>query len=558
MRETRTAALIGLFLIAAVTGASAEDGVKASTDAGSDKPSVRVNQKHSKHSAKAHRPASVVAAEDALTKAQEALAKAQEALEQAHTAQAEAHAASTQAAEASTRGQEALDKYKAAFPPPPPADPNAKAAPFSFADFGWLNGNSRTTDSPLDGKVFSGEFRLDSNYVYDFAHPADKSLSGSTNTNRSGEFQVEQLGVGGDFHLDHVRGRIMTQFGMYSTSQPRNDASSVTGQWDLTSAYRYLSEAYGGYHWDKWYGINLDVGLFMSYIGLCSYYNFDNWIYQMSYVSANTPWYFNGVRAQIFPTDRFKLELWYTNGWQSYGQFDSRMGIGFQARYSPNGDWQMVSNNYYGKDSLGNPDRFRIHSDNSVLHKYYDNPKKKNGVSKAAFSFTCDVGGESGDGASIGDTSDPNEHRQYFLGFMAYNRLWFDENKYALTIGGGTITNPGRYLVLTPPVNGATNASGAGPFFTANPGDPFHAWDASICFDYMPSQFLTHRLELVHREANVPYFAGAGGMTPQVGPGNFQNVGAPGSAAANFDGTPFVPDLQKHETRIDYALMVKM
>jgi hypothetical protein len=30
---------------------------------------------------------------------------------------------------------------------------------------------------------------------------------------------------------------------------------------------RYLSEAYGGYHWDKLNGINVDAGIFMSYVG---------------------------------------------------------------------------------------------------------------------------------------------------------------------------------------------------------------------------------------------------------------------------------------------------
>src|SRR5258708_2119316 len=34
-------------------------------------------------------------------------------------------------------------------------------SPFAFADFTWLNGNSRTKDSPLDSKVFTGEFRAD-------------------------------------------------------------------------------------------------------------------------------------------------------------------------------------------------------------------------------------------------------------------------------------------------------------------------------------------------------------------------------------------------------------
>ena len=58
---------------------------------------------------------------------------------------------------------------------------------------------------------------------------------------------------------------------------------------------------------------------------------------------------------------------------------------------------------------------------------------------------------------------------------MAYARAWFDHDRYALTFGGGAIDNPGRYLVLVPPINGATAFSGAAPFYTANPGDPFTA-----------------------------------------------------------------------------------
>jgi len=71
---------------------------------------------------------------------------------------------------------------------------------------------------------------------------------------------------------------------------------------------RYVSEAYGGYHIDKMHGINVDAGIFMSYIGLASYYQFDNWTYQPSYVSSNTPWFFNGLRIQFFPTKKLKIE----------------------------------------------------------------------------------------------------------------------------------------------------------------------------------------------------------------------------------------------------------
>jgi hypothetical protein len=36
----------------------------------------------------------------------------------------------------------------------------------------------------------------------------------------------------------------------------------------------------------------------------------------------------------------------------------------------------------------------------------------------------------------------------------------FDHDLYGFTVGGGAITNPGRYLVLVPPINGATAITG--------------------------------------------------------------------------------------------------
>ena len=179
---------------------------------------------------------------------------------------------------------------------------------------------------------------------------------------------------------------------------------------------------------------------------------------------------------------------------------------------------------------LGNPDRKRLHTDDSVEWKY---------SSKAALSVTADAGCETGGGVRCSS--------QYFLGVMLYNRVWFNADRYAVTLGGGGINNPGRYLVLLPPINGATASSGT-PYFTTNPGDPFRAWDASLTFDYMPSENVTFRWEFDHRHSNVPYFAGRGGMTPSGG-----NSGSPGSIV---DG--FTPDLRRRENRINIAMLIKL
>jgi hypothetical protein len=419
-----------------------------------------------------------------------------------------------------------------------------KAEPFAFADWTWLNGNARTKTPAFDSKFFTPEIRFDVDYIVDFNHPKDNTIGGSSEVFRSNEFQATQIGVGGDFHYDNVRGRLMTQFGMYSQTTPRNDASPSRGQWNLDNAYRYVSEAYGGYHFNYLHGINVDAGIFMSYVGLFSYYNFDNWAYQPSYVSSNTPWFFNGLRVQIFPTEHLKIEPWFTNGWQSYGKFNNRPGLGTQILWRPNGRWSILGNQYFlGTDTLGNRSRVRYHTDDSIQYKYHDNPESF--ISKGAFSFTFDAGCESGGGVScFGNGS--GGPKQSFLGAMFYNRLWFAKDRHAITLGGGAINNPGRYLVLVPPINGATAFSGT-PYFTANPGDPYKAYDASFTYDYMPSQYITFRWEFNHRGANVPYFSGSGGVTPPGG-----NTGAPGSVV---DG--FTPDLRKRENRMNFAVLVK-
>ena len=278
----------------------------------------------------------------------------------------------------------------AAVTPAPAASPEisaertTKEAPFP-GDWTWLNSNGRVVDTPMATKYFTPEFRADVNYTLDYNHPEDDSLGGSTETFRSDEVQVEQLSFGGDIRIDNVRGRFLTMYGMFATTTPRNDGSVNRGQWNLADAYKYVSEAWGGYHWDVNHGLNLDAGIFVSYIGLFSYYNADNWTYQPSFVSSNTPWFFNGLRVQWYPTKNLKIEPWFINGWQSYARYNGKPGLGGQILYRPKPYLDFVWNNYgLGEDDAGYPGRSRIHADYSAQVKVYDKPKQL--LDKIAFT----------------------------------------------------------------------------------------------------------------------------------------------------------------------------
>ncbi|MGP8270483.1 MAG: outer membrane beta-barrel protein [Terracidiphilus sp.] len=452
-------------------------------------------------------------------------------------------------------GQAVAVPPPAATPPPPeiPAQTTTKGEPFP-GDWTWLNNNGHQADSPMATKYFTPEFRADANYTIDMNHPEDDTLGGSTETFRSDEWQLEQISLGGDIRIDNVRGRFLCLCGgLWSVTTTRNDGSVVRGSWDLSGAYKYVAEGWGGYHWNVQHGINLDAGIFVSYIGLFSYYNFDNWTYQPSFVSSNTPWFFNGARLQWFPTAKLKIEPWFINGWQTYARPNGKPGLGGQVMWRPKPWLDIVTNNYgLGEDDAGEQQsqltggtgatRSRIHTDDSVEIKYYDKPKKF--LDKMAFTVTGDLGCEYGGGpASFGSSNgviDPHglspekgttdtynggvnchnsangKPRQSFEGWMMYDRTWFKKDVWAITLGGGQMSNSGRYLTLLPPINAATAVTGS-PYYTENPGDRAQMHDGTVTLDYMPSQFITFRWEAGYRYSDTPYWTGHGGITPPGG-----------------------------------------
>jgi len=443
--------------------------------------------------------------------------------------------------------------------------------PFAFGDLTWMNATTRVKDTVLDTKFFTPEIRFDTNYMDDFNQPKDHTIVGATESFRSGEVQIEQASVGGDFHWQNVRGRVLLMFGMFATTTPRNDASYAVGQWDLRGAYKYTSEAWGGYHFNVNHGLNVDAGIFVSYIGLFSYYNFDNWTYQPSYVSSNTPWFFNGVRVQWFPTNKLKIEPWFINGWQSYAKYNSHPGLGGQLLWQPKEWFKLVANQYgYGQDNLGLPRTERIHTDDSIEVRTYNKPESM-GISKMAFTITFDAGCQYGGGIQC--TGAASKNKDSFVGWMAYHRFWFHKDLLGLTLGGGDMSNYGRYLTLLPPINGADAVTGT-PYFTESPGQKAHMWDSTVTLQYMPRQYITWWTEVGYRHSDVPYFAGRGGVTPpgfafggtNGQPGQyacmsgaasgFSDLPSATSACAGAGGVWF-PDLRRSEAKWSAGVMVK-
>jgi hypothetical protein len=96
------------------------------------------------------------------------------------------------------------------------------------------------------------------------------------------------------------------------------------------------------------------------------------------------------------------------------------------------------------------------------------------------------------------------------------------------------------------PTSGANSLPNGAGIFTQNPGDQFSAWDCSTNIAWLPNQSMEFKLELVHRQASVPYFAGPGGVTS---PSGYTTTPIPAG---------WVPDLVTSENRIILAFLFRI
>jgi hypothetical protein len=431
-------------------------------------------------------------------------------------------------------------------------------APFEGMDLSWINGQNRQKQFPLvlknnDETILTGVAYLDTYYNYNLANPVDNTQTISSTIGRHNEFTLNLASIGIETNYKNIIGRLWLQYGQMGSIIQDADASVNRGRNTSINNLKYIREAAAGYHFDVMHGLNIEMGIFMSYIGLESYITQENCIYQRRMVCDFTPFYFSGLRIQAFPSTKFKTELWILNGWQTYNSSSDGLGVGSSNYYRPNENLQLTANFYYGKDTQ-NPDEFgnqsnrkRFHHDNSVVARYFKSKNSK-GISQAAFSINSHYGFQSNNKSN--DIVKASENFMY--GTSIANRIWFKQNKLALTLRGDYLTNQSvvngvntaPYLAFSPAISGSVPNG----FETAIAnGEKLKLFQFTTTFDIMPNDFVTFRFEYGYRNSSIPYFTTSSGTTS---PSGYTN-GPTGSL-------PWGADLQKNEHRITLAVNFRL
>ena len=388
-----------------------------------------------------------------------------------------------------------------------PAEAEPVPLPFGWGDFTWMNGQSRQKDFPL--KAFDGTVTLslymDVNYGYSLNHPRDNTFTGTASVPRHNELNINLASVGLEWNYRNVIGRLSLQYGSMISIVQDLDGTTARGRNMAVQNLRYIREGTVGYHFDVGHGLNVEGGIFASYIGLESFLLAENWNYTRSVTCEHTPFYFQGVRVQYFPSDRVKIEPWLMNGWQTYGKWNVAPAVGTALRWSPVEPLTLFSNVYLGTDTRGQEGRLRFHHDHSAIVRYFED-KEAAFVSKAAVSVNNHLGFETG-GTDATGAALPGPSRAHMVGTSLVHRTWFSRDHLAFALRGEVFSNPTRYLSQYPP-----------PGFESGPGvKALQIWAVTGTFDVMPTDFFAVRLEGSYRKANVPYYAGPGGTTSPDG-----------------------------------------
>jgi hypothetical protein len=414
-------------------------------------------------------------------------------------------------------------------PTPTPAEQPAdiRQPPFAEFDFSWMNGSNAQPSSLLGMGPVTWSLYVDTYFAWQFHQPIDHTIFPTTTAPRHDEISLNLAHIGMDVTgLDGPIGRLYIQYGSIVETIAGQDTTTTRGFFLTNRLLQYVQQAAVGWHFHWMHGVNAELGIFPSYIGLESYLPEENWSYTHAFQSDATPYYFFGFRGQLFPSSLFKVELWIVNGWQTFGSWHEARAGGYLWNWRPHEWLSIVNSLYLGQEAQGDPGSLRVYSDNNVQVRYY---KRDAGFFRsAAISIVGDIGYEHRGNAPSGP-----------MGGITLAHRWEWTQRWKSTLRFDFLYDKTQAISPKFPVGAAYAWPGTNPFL---------AGGLTATVDYWPSPWLLVRLEYAHRRANQPLFTGPGGIT---GPGG-QLPRDPAAAAS------FTPDLRSTDDRVLFNMTLRL
>lgn len=207
--------------------------------------------------------------------------------------------------------------------PAPPAPPPAAVPP------------------PLAAETVVGKFTLggyiEAAYSYNLNNPSNGITNYRGFDNRHNSFTLSNALLDGQWEKDAVSGRVMLQIGhtpnTYYLAEPSSPGAGGAGGADA-STWKFIQQAYVAYKAQVGKGLTLQLGVFLSPIGIEGMAVKDNWTWSRSNLFFGLPFYHTGLRATQQLTDKLALTVAVYNGWNSVVDNNPQKSVSAQFAYT--------------------------------------------------------------------------------------------------------------------------------------------------------------------------------------------------------------------------------
>jgi Putative beta-barrel porin-2, OmpL-like. bbp2 len=203
------------------------------------------------------------------------------------------------------------------------------------------------------GKFSIGGY-VEALYAYNFNAPSNAITDYRGFDDRHNTFTLSNAVIDGQWEKEAISGRVMLQIGhtpnTYYLGEPNSPGAAGAGSSDASS-WKYIQQAYVGYKAPVGKGLQLQLGVFLSPIGIEGMAVKDDWSWSRSNLFFGLPFYHTGLRATQQLTDKLALTLAVYNGWNSV--VDNNKGKSVSAQFAYNDSERLLFSALY----FGGPER---------------------------------------------------------------------------------------------------------------------------------------------------------------------------------------------------------
>jgi len=212
--------------------------------------------------------------------------------------------------------------------PPAPAAPSPNETPPAAP--------APPAEEPKKGPSLALSGYVEANYSYNFNRPSNGLTHYRGFDNRHDSITIANAVLDGSFDYQSVSGRLALQVGhtprTYYLAEPSSPGAAGTGGTDA-SYWQFIQQAYAGWRAPVGRGILLQMGIFLSPIGIESMATKDAWNWSRSDLFFGLPFYHTALRASYEISDRLAVSALVTNGWNSVVDNNAYKSISAQITY---------------------------------------------------------------------------------------------------------------------------------------------------------------------------------------------------------------------------------